>query len=235
MKLIKRIVSVVLIMLLMMSTVLFSVTSYAYGSTVTMYAPDGRHIEVAAYEVQSWKNVGWYDYPVTTMYAPDGRQAVIYTGDVYSWKSVGWYDYPVTKMYAPDGRQTVIYTGDVAAWKAVGWYDYPVHIYGDSTLDECYPGTDNVLSFDPYGILYDQYTYTNADGSVDVYWGYYTSVDNANAYINDIENYGYYQTEFDDDGDYVYISYENSRGSAFGFHYYYNEDIALITYNLLYY
>jgi len=152
MKTIIKIVSVTLIMLLMMSTVSFAVTSYGYGDIITMYAPDGRQIDVSVYDVQNWKNVGWYDYPVITMYAPDGRQMVIYTGDVPSWKAVGWYDYPVTTMYAPDGRQMVIYTGDVAAWKAVGWYDYPVYTGGNNNSSNSgynsigsgvyYPGTN---------------------------------------------------------------------------------------------
>lgn len=120
----KKIISVTLLI-----TILLSSFIGLASTSVTMYAPDGRTVNIWDYEVEAWKNVGWYDYPVTTVYAPDGRTAVIYTGDVQAWKNVGWYDYPVTTVYAPDGRTAVIYTGDVQAWKSVGWYTEPPKTY----------------------------------------------------------------------------------------------------------
>ena len=60
-------------------------------SIITMYAPDGRTIEVLQSEVESYQNVGWYLMPVTTMYAPDGRTIVVPQDEVNDYLNVGWY------------------------------------------------------------------------------------------------------------------------------------------------
>ena len=116
----KQILAIIII-----SVMLLSVPSYA-DSKITVYAPDGRTATIYSSQLQAWKNVGWYDYPVTRMYTPDGRTAVISKNAVESWKNVGWYDYPVVKVYAPDGRTAVISKNALQSWKSVGWYDYPV-------------------------------------------------------------------------------------------------------------
>lgn len=125
-------------------------------SAMTIYAPDGRTADVNESDVEQWKSVGWYDYPVTTMcaldgrtaiissdqvaawknvgwyesveimYAPDGRTAEVAYYDIPAWQNVGWYRYPVTTMYAPDGRSAIVAGSDLAAWKNVGWLDQPI-------------------------------------------------------------------------------------------------------------
>ena len=235
MKIVKRALSIVLLLTFMLSTVSFAVTSSGYGNTVTMYAPDGRSIVVSIYDVPNWKAVGWYDYPVTIMYAPDGRQEVIYSGDVWKWKNVGWYDYPVTVMYAPDGRQMVIYTGDVPAWEAVGWFTYPVNS-NVAKSNPYYPNTD-ILSYEPYGNLFSQDSETLANNSVNLFWGYETTVSQANRYIEELEKHGYYQESFEDHydyelGDYVIILYKKDSNHTFRFEYYYDYDVAYVSYIL---
>ncbi len=93
------------------------------ASAATLYATDGRTIEVDERDVDAWRNVGWYDVPVTVMYSLDGRTAAAAISDVEAWKSVGWYEGPVTVMYAPDGRTAVVANSDIEAWKSVGWYN----------------------------------------------------------------------------------------------------------------
>ncbi|MBR6523137.1 MAG: copper amine oxidase N-terminal domain-containing protein [Clostridia bacterium] len=64
-------------------------------SKVTLYALDGRTIEVLESEVGSYLNVGWYRTLAETqqtMYAPDGRTITIYKSEVSSYKNVGWYE-----------------------------------------------------------------------------------------------------------------------------------------------
>ena len=76
----KKIISIITLIIL---TILLFCTASA---VTTMYAPDGRTVKIHDHEVQAWKNVGWYDYPVSTVYAPDGRYAVISKNAVESWK-----------------------------------------------------------------------------------------------------------------------------------------------------
>ena len=59
---------------------------------VTMYAPDGRTIEVGVQEIETYKNVGWYTEPVVTMYAADGRTIVVFENEVPAYRNVGWYE-----------------------------------------------------------------------------------------------------------------------------------------------
>lgn len=58
---------------------------------VTLYAPDGRTIEVPQNMVEANKAVGWYEKPVTTLYASDGRTQVFFTDQVEAQLTVGWY------------------------------------------------------------------------------------------------------------------------------------------------
>jgi len=199
MKKIKKIVALALLVAMMMPFAVSAVSSSSYGSKVTMYAPDGRTVSVSVYEVEKWKSVGWYDYPVTTMYAPDGRQAVVYTKEVPKWKSVGWYDYPVAIMYAPDGRQAVVYVGEVEKWKAVGWYDQPVSFAKskeNSSKSSFYPNT-TIPSYEPYGDLVKQ---SFSDDEKMILWGYDSSIDNANKYISILNAHGFFAVYTDYDG-----------------------------------
>ena len=62
---------------------------------VTLYALDGRTIEVLESEVSSYLNVGWYRTLAETqqtMYAPDGRTITVYKSEVSAYKNVGWYE-----------------------------------------------------------------------------------------------------------------------------------------------
>lgn len=112
--------SIIVLLLLMLT---LSTNAYAY----TMYALDGRTIEISYNDADAWRNVGWYDAPVTTMYAPDGRTEVIYKSDVAAWERVGWYDgNKIINIYSPDGRTIAIYGYQLQSYKDVGWYDYPV-------------------------------------------------------------------------------------------------------------
>lgn len=92
----------------------------------TMYAADGRTIEVLPSEVEAYKAVGWFVSPVITMYAADGRTIQIANIETEAYKAVGWYTEPVTTMYALDGRTLIIPTSEIEAYKAVGWYTSPI-------------------------------------------------------------------------------------------------------------
>lgn len=102
---------------------LFKQASENITKTVTMYAPDGRTIDILETEIEAYKNVGWYVEPVTQMYALDGRTIYVLNSEVESRKNVGWYLTPVTTMYAPDGRSIVISQDEVDDYKNVGWYE----------------------------------------------------------------------------------------------------------------
>lgn len=106
--------------------VLLTLLQMQIVSAVEMYSPDGRTINVHEIEVNAWKKVGWYDYPVTTMYAPDGRAIIINKNDTAVWERVGWFQSPVTIMYAPNGKTAFIANTEIDAYKAVGWYLAPV-------------------------------------------------------------------------------------------------------------
>ena len=107
-------------------TVLLSTTGEFVEPTVTMYALDGRTLEVAQSQVDAYKEVGWYTEPVITMYALDGRTEIVPQSQVSAWQSVGWYTEPVVTMYALDGRTEIVPQSQVNDWKNVGWYDAPI-------------------------------------------------------------------------------------------------------------
>lgn len=115
---IKRIVSVLLIVLS-----LFSVISV---NAKTMYAPDGRTIDVSYESIDDWAAVGWYAYPVVKLYNPNGESKVVSKYEAYVYKFMNWYDYPVMTVYALDGREEVISKSAYDSWHAVGWYNVPV-------------------------------------------------------------------------------------------------------------
>ncbi len=119
----KRILSVFMILLIISSSFVFA------EEIVTMYAPDGRMLDVYVSEIEAYKNVGWFENKsdvTKTMYAPDGRELDVFIAEIEAYKNVGWYENKsdVTKtMYAPDGRTIEIYISEIDAYKNVGWYE----------------------------------------------------------------------------------------------------------------
>lgn len=98
-----------------------------YGEEkVYVYAPDGRKCVIYQKDVEAWKKVGWYTYPVITVYATDGRNCIINRDALTSWEKVGWYSYPVTQVYSPSGESAVINRDATQQWIQSGWYLYPV-------------------------------------------------------------------------------------------------------------
>ena len=96
------------------------------SAAVTLYAPDGRTLNKPESEVDLYKSLGWYEYPVTKMYSLDGRTLICAKANVESNKKVGWYTQPMTKMYSADGRTLICPTANVEANKKVGWYTEPM-------------------------------------------------------------------------------------------------------------
>lgn len=103
----------------------YSAASSDNEPTVTMYAPDGRTIDIAQSEVEAYENVGWYKEPVVLMYAADGRTRYTLQSEVEAYQGVGWYTEPVVLMYAADGRTRYTLKSEVDAYKKVGWYTEP--------------------------------------------------------------------------------------------------------------
>lgn len=97
--------------------------------SVTLYANDGRTIDVAESEVSAYLQVGWYrtrEETQQTLYANDGRTLTVYKSQVPAQLKVGWY---LTKeetqqvLYARDGRTITVFKAEVPAYKKVGWYE----------------------------------------------------------------------------------------------------------------
>ncbi len=92
---------------------------------VTLYALDGRTVEVPSDQAEAYLAVGWYYTPVTVLYAADGRTQVVPTGEVDAYVAVGWYkslnDIKVT-LYAADGRTIAVMPNEVDAYLSAGWY-----------------------------------------------------------------------------------------------------------------
>lgn len=132
------------------------------ANAATLYATDGRTIEVADAEIEVWENVGWYRESNTIMvYAEDGREARIPVVAFDLWHSVGWYSAPVMRVYATDGRSEIILKADYDAWKKVGWMDAPIEkVYADSLGAVCKTAEEYFSSAMPSYIYYD----INKDG-----------------------------------------------------------------------
>ncbi len=122
MKNFKKIICLCLTAIVLLSMTLTAGAYYA----VTMYAPDGRTINVWNYEVDAYKAVGWSLAEVVTMYAPDGRTINVWSYEVDAYKAVGWSLAEAVTMYAPDGRTIRVFNFEVPAYESVGWYSYPV-------------------------------------------------------------------------------------------------------------
>ncbi|MBR5218298.1 MAG: hypothetical protein IKV89_01070 [Clostridia bacterium] len=121
----KRLMSVALLVVLLLSA---NITCSAYFEMVTLYAPDGREIQVVETNedrsvVKSWVASGWYEG--VNVYSPNGRTITVSPFAVQQWTDVGWYTSPIIAMYAADGRQILVGRDEVDAYKAVGWYTSP--------------------------------------------------------------------------------------------------------------
>lgn len=110
----------------------------AYQPQITMYAPDGRTLQVQAKAVEIYQNVGWFTEPVRTMYAADGRTLLILTKETAAYENVGWFTEPPVLMYAMDGRTLAVKQSEVPAYENVGWFtEPPIRVYAidGRTLD----------------------------------------------------------------------------------------------------
>lgn len=100
-----------------------------YEEKVTLYAEDGRTIEVMSGEVPAYLKVGWHetiDEVRQTLYSLDGRTITVFKSEVPAYKRVGWYetlDETRQTLYAPDGRTITVFKSEVPAYKKVGWYE----------------------------------------------------------------------------------------------------------------
>ncbi len=138
---------------------LFKQASENITKTITMYAPDGRTIDVLESEIEAYKNVGWYIEPVTQMYALDDRTIYVHNSEVEAHKNVGWYLTPVTTMYAPDGRTIVISQDEVIAYQNVGWYEteaqaQEVNKVNNTSSNSSNPSSDGYYYRTPTGKKY---------------------------------------------------------------------------------
>ena len=57
-----------------------------------VFASDGRTMVIASSELETYKNVGWFENYIATLYSIDGRTINVYAKDVPAYKNVGWYD-----------------------------------------------------------------------------------------------------------------------------------------------
>ncbi len=105
---------------------------------ITMYAPDGRTLDVFKSEVEAYQNVGWFTEPVVIMYAPDGRTLDVIKSEVEAYQNVGWFTEPVITVYAVDGRTLDIKKSELNAYLDVGWYkstdDFPKNNFSGTKM-----------------------------------------------------------------------------------------------------
>lgn len=155
------------LLLLMVAVMLFSSLTVSAASVVTMYAPDGRTINVYDYEVSSYKSVGWYDYPVTTVYAPGGRHMVIASWETQAYTNAGWYTYPVVHVFDDDLNPYLINLGEAEYYINRG-YNLPTYcadgvtIYGGSGYYYYHKNNwGSITSIDSFSI---SYTVVNTSG-----------------------------------------------------------------------
>ena len=108
--------------LVLMLVAILVVSNWCSVSAATLYAADGRKIEVADYKVQEWVNVGWHEG--VKLYAPDGRNITVSPFDAQKWIDVGWYR--AVELYSPNADSVLVSPFDTQTWINVGWYTYPV-------------------------------------------------------------------------------------------------------------
>lgn len=226
-----------LLLVSLICSMFFTVNVYAtvsssayYNYNVTMYAPDGRSISVARADVQAWKNVGWFEYPVVAMYAPDGRSIIVASTDVYTWENVGWIDGRKTaEIYALDGRRATVPLWQLQQYLNVGWYENPV---GSPALSSSfYPGT-NVPRYESvvWGRFIDSEQKYSNNGTLVYTYSYKSDFDNKNSYIDYLEQNGweYYDSEVEDDNSSWYLVKD---GKLISVTYYYSSENVLLIFN----
>ncbi len=226
----KKIVSVLLVCITLFSVDAVAATATQYDYSVTMYAADGRTVAVPIWEIQTWKNVGWYDYPVVTMYAPDGRSIVVAALDVYTWENVGWIDgRKTTTIYAPDGRTATVPLWQLQQYLSVGWYDYPVYV-----ATSYYPGTslpkyDFVVSGT---YISHEAGYTEGGSYATTYW-YKSDYTSKNNYIDYLRSIGweYFDAEVEDESSTWVLTGGNMM--VLVTYYYYDEEV-YVTFGSIY-
>lgn len=91
---------------------------------VTLYALDGRTIEVLENEVPAYLNVGWYksmQETQQTLYATDGRTVTVFKSEVPAYKNVGWYE---SQSEAQAANQTIYFndSSDINNPEPDGYY-----------------------------------------------------------------------------------------------------------------
>lgn len=97
----------------------FSLVNNNDEPIVTMYAPDGRTIDIAQSEVEAYENVGWYKEPVVLMYAADGRTRYTLQSEVEAYKNVGWYTEPYTPPQTNYSSGSGTLSGNIARGSTV--------------------------------------------------------------------------------------------------------------------
>lgn len=58
---------------------------------VIMYAPEDKTFYIPKSQIEDYKAVGLYEYPVVYMYCWDGRISIAPKSDITFWKDQGWY------------------------------------------------------------------------------------------------------------------------------------------------
>ncbi len=113
-----------------LAVLIFVFTAASGASAAMMYSLDGRSLYVNDWEIEAYKQVGWYYGRPVTMHSLDGRTLLIGENEIEAYKQVGWfYGRPVT-MHALDGRTLTIGENEIEAYKNVGWfYGRPVTMY----------------------------------------------------------------------------------------------------------
>ena len=93
---------------------------------VDLYSEDGKTVSAWLFDVEEYKNNGWYETPVVTMYAPDGQQMVVNASEMEEYQADGWYEEPVTVLYQIDGNSEVVLQSQAEAKLENGWFLEPV-------------------------------------------------------------------------------------------------------------
>jgi len=91
-----------------------------------MYNITGEKIKVFSFNMENYREKGWYEAPVTKVYATENKSEIIYTSNLGNYKSNGWYEKPVTCLFNTDGESKTVYTSESKNFIANGWYTEPV-------------------------------------------------------------------------------------------------------------
>lgn len=166
--------------LLITLSLLLSQTVYAQA--VTMYAADGRTLQIEQSEIEAYEAVGWYREPPYLMYAADGRTLYVLTSEIEAYEAVGWYREPLRSMYAKDGRVLAVPENEVEAYQNVGWfisreeanYNALIDTYNSVMYVQDYEGALNLCET----ALYDG---TLAEGSI-----FYEDIAAKRRYVADV-------------------------------------------------